>query len=314
LRYNHMGVRTQGGVWDRELVIRIIKKHNLDVVFVEDDWFSIKGILQATKFWEKKFAWLSPVDSYPVHNDGLKYMKVANKLFVPTNGAKTYLKGQGVNSIYLPHGVRTDVFKPMAVDREDTYTFVWIGRDDNRKALGRTILAYEQFLKMGGKAFLLVRADWTTPNAERTYVYIKYRNLPVIVEQMQDIPHDELAKTYNRGDCYICSSKAGGFELGIIEANACGLPALVTDHTFMNELVVQAKSGWRIPIEKITKSQYGSYWGNIDVAKLAERMMFMSKNPDYTKQMGLYAIQHVKQNYTWNNAGQILHNELTKCD
>ena len=98
LVHNYYGVKTQGGVWDRELTIQLIKHYAIDLVFTEDDWFSIDGIQQAAGFWQKPFYWLSPIDSVPVHPNGLYSMKKATKVFVPTRGAMKYLQTKGVGS------------------------------------------------------------------------------------------------------------------------------------------------------------------------------------------------------------------------
>jgi len=285
-------------------------------VFTEDDWFSIEGIQEATNFWGKPFFWLTPVDSLPVRMEGLHYMKKATQLFVPSRGAQTYLKGKGVDAIYLPHGVNTSDFRPFKVDNKpDQFTFVWIGRDSNRKCLGRVILAFEKLIRNGYKSYLLVRADWNVPQAKRTRNYIIRKNLPVIAEQTEDIPHRELAKTYNRGDCYICSAKAGGFEMGVIEAQACGLPVLVTDHTFMNEQVIDGKNGFLINRDSkkpFVKSDYGGIWANIDVEDLANHMMFYVDHPEIAKTHGVYGMSWVNKTYKWSNCGKTVYEQIQK--
>jgi len=314
LAHNFHYVPCEGGVWKRETVVQIIDKFKLDVVFSEDDWYSMHGLLEACKFWDKPLFFLTPIDSIPVKGEGLYLLKQAKQVFVPTKGATTYLKGEGVNAITLPHGVDCDVFKPVKVtNKPDGFTFVWVGRDESRKALGRTILAYEQLLKQGIKANLLIRTDWTTPLAKRTAYYLRQKRLPtVITEQMTNCPHEELRYTYNRGDCLICSSKAGGFELGVIEAQACGLPVLCTDHTFMREQIVDGKSGFLVPIEKFTVSRYGSLWGNISVSNLSEKMRYYVENPKQAKLAGNYGREYVKQTYSWVKSGKVLYNEITK--
>ena len=313
---NFLGVRCEGGVWKRETCVRIIKEFNLDLVFTEDDWFSIDGIQEATNFWGKPFFWLSPIDSLPVKLEGLHRMRKASCIFVPSRGGQTYLSGENIKSTYLPHGVSRG-FRPMKVDNKpDRFTFVWIGRDSKRKCLGRTIMAFENLINNGYKCYLLVRADWTVPQAIKTHNYIVRKNLPVIAEQMEDVSHEEIVKTYNRGDCYICSAKAGGFEMGVIEAQACGLPVLVTDHTFMNEQVVDGKNGFLVYRDKLkpyVRSDYGTIWGNISVKDLTDKMMFYVDHPEIAKSHGNFGMSFVNSYYQWKTVGDILYGEILKC-
>ena len=312
--HNFVGVNCQGGIWDRELVIRIIKKFKLDLIFTEDDWFSIEGIFTACKFWHKPFYWLSPIDSIPVRIEGLSFMRAATKIFVPSMGATAYLKGKGVDAVYRPHGCDTSMFYPFHVDdKPDDFTFVWSGRDSRRKALGRVILAFEQLTKTH-KAKLLIRTDWRTPQAQLSlqYINVRYkRNSSVITEQMTDTPHKEMARTYNRGDCYLCSSKAGGFEMGCSEANACQLPILVSNHTFMNERVIDSKNGYLINISKYVQSRYGSIWANIDIKDLISKMKFYVEHPEIAELHGNYGMSYVNKFFKWKTNGDIIYNEIT---
>jgi len=316
--YNFMGVKCEGGVWNKETVIQIIRKFDLDIVYSEDDWFSASGLLIACKFWGKPFYFLTPIDSIPVHPEGLFLLRECAKVFVPTRGAQTYLKSKGINSIYLPHACDYQYFKPFKVNNKpDDFTFLWVGRDGERKALGRMLIAYKQLLSQTElKSKLLIRCDWNVPQAQRTLQYInrtpELRN-NILYEQMEDNPHQELAKTYNRGDCFICSSKAGGFEMGIIEASASGLPVLVTDHTFMNEQVVNGKSGFLIPIKKHTVSKYGSLWGSISITDLTEKMLYYLEHQDIARNHGIWGSHYVRQAYRWEWSGKQLYNTIKEA-
>jgi len=139
IRHNFMYYPTEGGVWRQEIVEKAIKDFKLDVVFSEDDWYSAGGLLDACKKLGVPFFFLTPIDSIPVQFEGLHALKKCDQIFVPTNGASIYLKGKGVNTISLPHGVHTNVFKPLKIEKPEGLTFVWVGRDDRRKALGRTL-------------------------------------------------------------------------------------------------------------------------------------------------------------------------------
>lgn len=308
--HNFVYVPCEGGVWNRETVIRAIDKFELDVIFTEDDWYSASGIARACAFWKKPFFFHTPLDSIPVRFEGLYLMGNCKKVFVPTEGAKRYLEGNNIKTIKLSHGVDSKTFRPLEIpDKPDGFTFIWVGRDDNRKNLGSTILAYEKLVKDGYKTNLLVRTDWSTPLAQRTLRYITQKRLPIIKEQMVNCPHEQLVYTYNRGDCYVCSSKAGGFELGIIEANACGLPVLCTNHTFMNEQVVHNKNGLLVPVSSVTVSKYHSLWGRINIDRLAEAMKYYVNNPEIASGHGNYGRAYVRHNFRWDKVGEILYNE-----
>ena len=155
-------VPCQGGVWDRELVVRLLKHYDeVDYVFSEDDWFSAQGLLGACLFWNKPFHFLTPIDSTPVNPMAFNEIFTGcDKLYVPNssyeifNGKKRLRLsevegvrqrcGETLKSVYLPHGVDSSIFYPKRVPRDDKFTFVWVGRVEERKAPGRAIQAFEK--------------------------------------------------------------------------------------------------------------------------------------------------------------------------
>lgn len=328
-------VPCQGGVWDRELVIRILKHYpEIDYVFTEDDWFSLHGIVQACLFWDKPIHVLSPIDSLPIHKSAFSdVFTFVDKLYVPNssyvkfNNKRRYnfraadqvidRQGNTLKSIYLPHGVDTDIFFPMKVKRDvDDFTFLWMGRVEKRKSPDLAIQAFEKVCdKMD--AYMLFRTDWMTSRGQRLLRYIEKKNLPIVLDYTEDIPHHEINLTYNKGDINVCTAKAGGFEMGITESAACGLMSLVTDWTFMNENVVDGKSGFRIPVKDFTsppKSHFplsrNRIWGNISVDKLSEKMYWCYLNQELTRAMGKWARYNVATKYKWKDVAYIVKEEV----
>ena len=61
------------------------------------------------------------------------------------------------------------------------------------------------------------------------------------------IPNDELPKYYNAADVYVSTSLSDGTSLSLLEAMACGLPAVVTDVPAIMEWVVDGENGFVVP-------------------------------------------------------------------
>lgn len=326
-------VPCQGGVWDRELVIRILDHYKeVDYVFSEDDWFSAEGLVGACEFCGKPFHLLTPIDSLPIHPRAFSDVFTrCDKVYIPNRsfaslpnkrlllGDDHVIKRQGmtVKYIYLPHGVRGEVFKPRTVDRSEKFTLLWFGRIEQRKAPARLIKAYELIQdKMDSE--LYIRSDWTTPVGKRFFDYIIRKDLSVIVDQMKDMPHEGVAPYYNMGDIYISTAMAGGFEMGIIEAAASQVPSAVTDWTFMNEHVINGKTGWLIPCSSFTYPTMGDHaeiakyrvWGRIDINKLAERMYYAYLNQEELRAMGRVARDFVTTRYKWDEIAKVLAREI----
>jgi len=134
---------------------------------------------------------------------------------------------------------------------------------------------------------------------------------------MSNCEHEYLAKIYSACHAFISSSKAGACEMSVLESQACGTPVLCTDWTFMNENVIEGKTGFKIPIDGYSiqpklqdKDGSGRIWGNISVDKLAEKMIWMVKNPKRSWKMGMNGMDFMRKNYSWKDVAEKLYDEI----
>lgn len=304
-------VNCEGGVWQENTVQKIIEAYSLDVLFSEDDWFSAGGLVNATNKCEIPFHFLTPIDSLPIHRDAFKIFKKCTKVYTPNQSYK-----QIKNGIFLPHGVDSEMFTPLRKKQKKVFkkfTFLWIGRDEPRKALGRAILAFKKIHKQIPDVQMVVRTDWKPQRAQKTIMYLaNHPELPIIRDVMRDIPHKEMQRVYANCDVLVITSKAGGFEMGSTEMMACGSPVLCTDWTFMNEQIVDGKNGFKIPVADMCGDEpnYGRIWGNISIDRLAEKMVWCAKNPERVKLMGNWARKYVEKTYSWKEVAKRLYNSM----
>jgi len=302
-------VSCEGGVWKEETVKELIDLYNVDILYSEDDWWSMEGLIKGTQATKTPFYFMTPIDSLPIQREAkILLEKYPYKVFVPNMSYK-YLR----NGVKLRHAVDTQMFKPVRPKMFKEWTFLWIGRDENRKALGRAILAWEKIRKKHPCKFV-VRSNWgATPMSRATYAYIKNKNLPIIMDRMMNCPHEYLAKIYSGCNAFLCTSKAGACEMSILEAQACTLPVLATDWTFMSEQLVNKKAGWKIPIESYDVrgkpkeggiEGKGRIWGNISVDELAKKMVWMIENQDKAINQGYWSFDWVRKNFNWKDVAQ----------
>jgi len=58
------------------------------------------------------------------------------------------------------------------------------------------------------------------------------------------IPEKEKADFYNLGDVFLLPSQKEGFGMTVVEAAACGLPAIVSDNSSLKEVIEDGKTGF----------------------------------------------------------------------
>lgn len=320
LMLNYEYVPCEGGVWKPRTVIEAVEHYGVDYIFSEDDFFSASGLVRASLRTKKPLHFLTPIDSLPINKAAWQIFNKCSKVYVPNSSYKLIKNG-----VFLPHGVNRNIFYPEKVERDpDKFTFLWVGRDEPRKAMGRIILAFEKVLKQCD-CQMIIHSDWKATLAMRTDRYLRRKNLPIVPTQMEYGNEQGLRAIYNTADVLICTSKAGAYEMVITEAKACGKPVLVTDWTFMNELVTDGADGFKIPVSNIcgdTTTLYNGKrwgiplerkWGEISVNVLADAMRLLYNNPEMVNSMGVLAITDIVTNtfkYDWMQISSKLYKEI----
>jgi len=69
------------------------------------------------------------------------------------------------------------------------------------------------------------------------------------VERLGWLPHDELATRYRAAECFVLPSRHDSFGMVVVEAMACGTPALVSEQTGAREAITEGRSGWIVPAD-----------------------------------------------------------------
>ena len=306
-----------GGVWDYNYLNKLIKKWKIETMFSEDDWFSSQGLISASRKNKIPLHFYTPIDCLPLPEEAFKKLNKCSKVYTPNSSYKI-LRKRNINAFYLPHGVDLPKFFPFK--KEKKATFVWMGRNEERKNLLAFIHALHHLIKKEKKKDVkaIIRTDWIVPTVLRVFTDRIIRRLDleknIIKEQTKDISHEQMRNFYNNGEVYVNTSCAGGFELGIIEANACGLPAVVTNWRFMNENVLDGVNGWLVNVEKIYKNPFigNGKWGKINVEDLSKTLLFIVENLDSIRKMALQCRMFVSQRYSWKKTAKLLYTHLTK--
>lgn len=207
----------------------------------------------------------TPVDHDPVPPGVSGFLAHSHAIPVAMSRfGEEQLKTAGLEPLYCPHAVDTSVLKPMG--RELARKRAGIGDDrfmvgvvaankgnPSRKNLVAILEAFAEFQRRHEEAFLYLHTDLTGETSQGVF-------LPAVIESlgipdhaiahpdpytMHFQPHrpDQMALLYSAMDVLLNPASGGGFEIPLIEAQACGVPVITTDFTAMPELV---GAGWTV--------------------------------------------------------------------
>ena len=229
-----------------------------------------------------------------------------------------------VTSVYLPHAVNSDIFKPMpleqirelrknSLDKRDVEKtiFFWNNRNARRKQFGTLIWWFKEWLdkeNLHDKASLIMHTDPKDPHGQDLEHILHRLNLTdrQIMLSTAKVSQEQLSMMYNISDCTINISDAEGFGLSTLESLSCGTPIIANMTGGLQEQVTDGQKEFGIPLFPSSKAIIGSqqvpyiYEDRIDKKQFHSALSKIYKmGAENRRKIGLEGRQHVLDNYSF---------------
>ena len=207
----------------------------------------------------------TPIDHNPVPPGVLQWLKKDN--VTPLAMSKfglDQINKVGVEGHYVPHSIDTKVFKP-----NDTIEGIsgqeFMGFEDgrfivgmnaankasgiiHRKAFGENMMAFAMLCRKYPDAILYIHTDASSPHGWNLMALGQMLGIPVDNLAFPDplayrygMSQEMLAGIYSQMDVLLAPSYGEGFGVPTVEAQACGVPVIVSNFAASPELV---GDGW----------------------------------------------------------------------
>jgi len=290
------------------------------IITLMDAWVIMPENIPSTIGW---FPWY-PVDCEPMPADVLKKVRRARKGIVMSKFGKRMAEQAGLETFYVPHGVDTNVFKPVDKARErlqwpkDKFIVGMVAANKGlppRKSFFEQITAFAAFHKLQPDTMLYLHTDDGARGGELANLvsYCKamglktdyQKNGPVCEDtdvlfadqytQLIGLPDAYMVDVYNALDVLMLCSMGEGFGIPLIEAQACGCPVITGDWTAMGELCF---SGWLIPKEEARAAWhpvFEAWQWQVNTSAVVDRLLKayeVKGNQDYRKRARKGALQY----------------------
>ena len=229
-----------------------------------------------------------------------------------------------VPSMYIPHAVNGDFFKPMdkeeirksSLSEEDRGKFIafWNNRNARRKQSGSLIFWWKDWLdknNLHDKAQLIMHTEPSDPHGQDLVHIVEHLGLNShrqVLFSTQKVDLQKMPMFYNMADVTINISDAEGFGLATLESLSCGTPIVAVMTGGLQEQVVGPDGFVGVPIYPTSKAIIGSqqvpyiYEDRISKeAFIAAMDKIYFGGEEFRKELGQKGREHVLQNYNFND-------------
>lgn len=219
--------------------------------------------------------------------------ELADTIFCLSDFAAGTLLNNGVDHSKImvnPLGYDAAIFYPPAVrEKKKTrpITIIYAGIITQRKGVHVLLEAIQAFSENEVQLTLI------GPAGDASALLSRYLHKPNIT-YIPFLSQSELANEFRKGDLFVFPSFLDSWAAVVVEAMACGLPVIVTEHTGAAQ-VVNDQAGRIIPVN--------------DINAIRNSILYFIHHPDELVQMGQNAAKAI-QAYNWSRYNKQLNTLL----
>jgi len=243
-----------------------------------------------------------------------------DEMWVPTQWQADSLSEQGYprdKIKIVTEGVDVETFKPIdVIPKKEKFRFLYFGRWDYRKSTAEVIRAFGETFKGNPNVELVASVenpypyDETRSTADRIKKYdVDYENIKYI----SFTPREEYVKYLQEGNVFLSCARSEGWNLPLIEAMSCGIPAIYSD--WGGQLQFAQNKGIPVKIShlrpaNIGDSEVGGEYCEPDFGDLQSKMFDVYCDYEEYRNNALLDAVMIHDEFTWDkvarNASEIL--------
>lgn len=260
------------------------------LVALYDSW-----VLGAANSGMRRDAWpganvigWTPIDHYPVPPEVAVWCRNHPTIAMSRFGQRS-LAELDIESTYIPHAIDLSVYRPTPSDVrarigiDDDRFVVMVNAANNgvsppRKAFVEMLSGFALFAREHHDAVLYLHTALKRPNGvDIPFVAATLGLDPSRLKAVGQTPYqmglftnEDMAQLYSAADVLLSTSMGEGFGIPVIEAMACGTPAIVTDFSAQPELV--GDTGWKVKYQPTYNHMMGSFLATPSIPDIARAL------------------------------------------
>jgi glycosyltransferase involved in cell wall biosynthesis len=290
---------------------KIVQKDGQDVV------------IRARDEIPQKLLFYFPFDSPDVYMGAEDVLRVMDTRVAMSKFGQKLLKDKtGLDSFYIPHGVDTNIYRPLKeeflaakrkeLNVEGKFIIGSVARNQTRKMHPQLLYAFKRFHKLHPESILLMHMDPVDPNGWNMIDLCGRMGLEVnkdVVFTMKKFTLGENESTvnflYNMMDLHITSTSGEGFSIPTIESQAAGTLSLATDCTTSPELLEDPRLLIKkvglddVPEEGYLIGQLNTQRAVPSIKDMTDKMCYFYDNEDERRKLAKIRRDKTINTYNW---------------
>jgi glycosyltransferase involved in cell wall biosynthesis len=252
-----------------------------------------------------------------IPDDWVRQANQMDEIWAPSHfNLETFRESGVTRPIYvIPLGVDPNYFHPGIAGRRvsERFTFLSVFEWGERKAPEVLLRAYAAAFSARDDVLLVLKVD-NRDGEVNVAQQIAGLGLPpdappIALLYNQELPAYQMGCLYRSVDCYVSATRGEGWGMPVLEAMACGLPAITTNWSaqteFMRDDICYPLRVARM-IPAVAKCPYyaGFAWADPDEEHLAHLMRHVYEQREEARALGRRAADVVAREWTWEQAAR----------
>lgn len=252
----------------------------------------IKGIYHTDFTMESEAIIAEPAISGMIEQYSKWFFNQVDTLLVPSGEYMQLLKERGYRHRHMERfrrGLRIEHFKPQNLPSKTPskqVELLYVGRISKDKNIDFLLHVYRKLRSLHPDIRLTLAGD----GPHLLELQENCSDLPE-VNFLGRIPYQELPQIYNRHDLFLFPSVTDTFGMVVLEAQACGIPTIVSNIGGPKDIVVHGETGFVLPVTEIQP------WVN----KISELLTDISSAGSICQQLGAAARSRVETQFNWDS-------------
>jgi GT2 family glycosyltransferase len=221
----------------------------------------------------------------------------------------------GVDTGYLNPGITG--FRP-----SDRFTFLSVFEWGERKAPEILLQAFAEEFKEAEDVVLLLAVYNRDPTVDVRREVARLDlppSAPIVLMVNPEFADYQMGSLYRSADCFVLSSRGEGWGMPVLEAMACGLPAIATNWSGPADFLT-AEVGYPLEVASMVDAEArcpyydGFQWAQPDADHLRFLLRQVFDHPEDARAKGKAAAAEVARSYTWQHAAARARSRLLELE